>query len=156
MSRRKNRKSRPNLPEAALERARKQAAGEDPDLIEDEPEEEQAVEAEADEPQEEAVPEEQAAPVPASTRTREERRSRRSRRRQPGGVQFSQRRRLDPDRDKDRIDVETIQQMLANPTKFVSEEDLRKEYAFVLSDLKNMGLLAAALMIVMVFLAQFI
>jgi hypothetical protein len=42
MSRRKNRKSRPNLPQAALERARKQAAGEDPDLIEEEPEEEQA------------------------------------------------------------------------------------------------------------------
>ncbi len=46
--------------------------------------------------------------------------------------------------------------MLANPSVEVTEEQLREEYSFVLSDLRNMGILAAALFVVLVLLAQFL
>ena len=46
--------------------------------------------------------------------------------------------------------------MLANPTKFVTEEELREDYRHVITDLRNMGMLAAVLMIALVALAQLI
>ena len=54
------------------------------------------------------------------------------------------------------LDSEAMEEMLANPTKFVTEEELRGEYNYVLLDLRNMGMLAAALMVLLVGLAQFI
>jgi len=36
--------------------------------------------------------------------------------------------------------------MLAHPTMFVTEEQLRENYAYVMADLRKMALLSAALM----------
>jgi hypothetical protein len=44
--------------------------------------------------------------------------------------------------------------LLAHPTKIVSEDELRREYAYVISDLRGMGLLAAALVVLLIALAQ--
>ena len=48
------------------------------------------------------------------------------------------------------LDGEAIAELLANPTKVVTEDDLRAEYGFVTKDLRNMGLLAAVLFIALV------
>lgn len=54
----------------------------------------------------------------------------------------------------DAIDPALVAQLLANPTKEVSEEQLRQEYSYVQADLRNMGLLAAGLVVLLVVLAQ--
>ena len=46
--------------------------------------------------------------------------------------------------------------MLANPTKFVTEDELRGQYNYVLADLRNMGILAAALLVALIVIAQFV
>lgn len=51
-------------------------------------------------------------------------------------------------------DAELTAQLLANPTKFVSEAELRADYAYVLKDLRSMGLLSAGLVVLLVVLAQ--
>ena len=63
---------------------------------------------------------------------------------------------LDSSKKRGQTDQDKIQYMLENPTKIVTEEELRKEYFHVLIDLRNMGLLAAVLIAVLVILAQFI
>ena len=55
----------------------------------------------------------------------------------------------------EKLSPHLIEERLMNPTKFVSEAELRSDYAFVLADLRNMGLLAAGLMVAMVALAAF-
>lgn len=52
------------------------------------------------------------------------------------------------------FDQETIADILAHPTKFVSEEELRSEYAYVLNDIRSMGLLALGLVVLLVVLAS--
>ncbi len=47
-----------------------------------------------------------------------------------------------------------ISEVLENPTKTVTEEDLREQYTYVLADLRSMGLLAAALFALMILAAQ--
>jgi hypothetical protein len=47
------------------------------------------------------------------------------------------------------LDNETIKSMLLNPTKFPTVEDLKTDYAFVVKDLRNMFLLALALVVFM-------
>jgi hypothetical protein len=54
------------------------------------------------------------------------------------------------------LDAAAIRDLLENPTKTVSESQLREDYQHVLVDLRNMGVLAAALMVLLVILAQFI
>ncbi len=54
------------------------------------------------------------------------------------------------------LDNDVIAELLHNPTKYVSEEELHAEYGFVLRDLRNMFVLAAALMVLLVVLAQLI
>lgn len=51
---------------------------------------------------------------------------------------------------------EMLRQALAKPTKFVSEEQLHQEYGYVLSDLRNMFILAGGLFVLLIVLAQFI
>jgi hypothetical protein len=46
-----------------------------------------------------------------------------------------------------------IEQALRNPTKFVSEAELREQYHHVLTDLRNMGMLAVGLIVVLIVLA---
>jgi hypothetical protein len=44
--------------------------------------------------------------------------------------------------------------LLAHPTKIVSEDELRRDYMYVINDLRSMGLLAAALVVLLIVLAQ--
>jgi hypothetical protein len=63
---------------------------------------------------------------------------------------------LERNRKHGDLSQDYIRDILENPTEFVSEEQLREEYQHVLFDLRNMGLLAAALMVLLVLLAQLI
>lgn len=49
---------------------------------------------------------------------------------------------------------ETVSELLRHPTRTVTEGELRKEYSYVLTDLRNMGLVAAGLVVLLVVLAQ--
>ena len=73
----------------------------------------------------------------------------------------AKRRKLSPvqierSRQRGELDNDVINDILRNPTDFVSEAQLREEYQHVLVDLRNMGLLSAVLMVLLVALAQFI
>lgn len=57
---------------------------------------------------------------------------------------------LERRKDEGALDAEFVAERLANPTKVVTEEDLRADYGFVIKDLRNMGLLAAALFIALI------
>ena len=48
---------------------------------------------------------------------------------------------LERRKDAGKLDGEYVAELLANPTKQVSEEDLRADYGFVIKDLRNMGIL---------------
>lgn len=152
--RKKNRKSSaPNLPQATLERARRQAAGEDVDAestIAEEIEEQEL--AEEEEAEEVAVAAAAAATPAPRQRTTQPRPAASARRRSPGRVQASSSRR----QNKGDLDNTMMQNALAHPTKYVSEEQLQEEYGYVVMDIRNMGILAGGLMVVLVLLAQFI
>ena len=49
--------------------------------------------------------------------------------------------------------AQDISEMLANPTKTVSEAELRAQYGFVLRDLRSMGILAGASFVFLIALA---
>jgi hypothetical protein len=51
------------------------------------------------------------------------------------------------------ITPEYVAQMLANPTKVVTEEQLHQQYGYVLADLRNMFILAGALFAALIVLA---
>jgi hypothetical protein len=53
----------------------------------------------------------------------------------------------------DEITSEYVAQMLANPTKVVTEEQLHQQYGYVLADLRNMFILAGALFAALIVLA---
>lgn len=48
------------------------------------------------------------------------------------------------------LDAEYVADLLANPNKTVSEAELRADYSFVMKDLRSMGMLAAALFVLLV------
>jgi len=167
MSKRKQRGGKkPNLPQSTLDRARKQleqdGESDDDEAVEEEAPETAEVAAKASKPAaEKAATTEKSAGEPVASVRRTTRRSeRRSSSRSSSSpsrrsalsdrVNFSQRKK------RDSLDSETIQDMLANPTRIVTEEELRADYAYVLADLRAMGLLAIGLMILLVALAQFI
>lgn len=54
----------------------------------------------------------------------------------------------------EKMSSEMVAQLLANPTKQVTEDELRAHYTYVASDLRSMALLAAGLMVALVVLAQ--
>ncbi len=58
---------------------------------------------------------------------------------------------LERRKDAGNLDGEYVAERLANPTKVVTEDDLRADYGFVIKDLRNMGILAAVLFIALVF-----
>ena len=66
------------------------------------------------------------------------------RRRALGAAQLERR------KDEGALDAEYVAELLANPTKVVSEDDLRADYGFVIKDLRNMGMLAAGLFIALI------
>jgi hypothetical protein len=137
------RREKSDLSQDALERARQEINKAD-------------VPAPAEKPKRETA---SAAPVARSTKSVSERRRERtsssgsgSARRSPNApVQYSQ-----INKKSDAMTPERVQQLLANPTKFVSEDDLRKEYGHVVTDIRNMGILTGVLLVVLVVLAQFI
>lgn len=156
MSKRRNRKSAPNLPKATLDRARRQIDGEDVNEAPDDEVIDEAEDIEEDEPEAEEAPEPAgkatAAPVGTGRRSRRERRSgSTSRRRGPAAPLASSQR-----QNKEQLEVDVIQDMLLNPTKELTEQQLRQEYSHVLKDLRDMLILAAILMLVMTAMAQFI
>ena len=57
---------------------------------------------------------------------------------------------LERRKDEGALDGEYVADLLANPTKIVTEEDLRADYGFVIRDLRNMGILAAGLFIALI------
>ncbi|MCY3979346.1 MAG: hypothetical protein OXG23_14710 [Chloroflexi bacterium] len=60
---------------------------------------------------------------------------------------------LERRKDEGALDAEYVAELLANPTKVVTEDDLRADYGFVIKDLRNMGILAACLFIALVIAA---
>jgi hypothetical protein len=143
MSKRRNRKGTPNIPQDILERARQQIAQQEAASTEtDETVEEGSEEAGtlASKPVTSTVEVNRAehAPSPRS-------RPRRRERMQPARL---------GEKKIDLNDPQTVRELLANPTRIVTEDELRKEYSYVLSDLKSMGMLAAGLVVAMVIVAQ--
>lgn len=57
---------------------------------------------------------------------------------------------LERRKDEGALDADFVAELLANPTKTVTEDDLRADYGFVLKDLRNMGILAACLFIALI------
>ena len=57
---------------------------------------------------------------------------------------------LERRKDAGALDGDYVAELLANPTKVVTEDDLRADYGFVIRDLRNMGILAAGLFIALV------
>lgn len=49
-----------------------------------------------------------------------------------------------------------VAELLANPTREVSEDELRTQYSYVLKDLRSMGILAVVLLIVLLALGFFV
>lgn len=60
---------------------------------------------------------------------------------------------LERRKDEGALDAEYVAELLANPTKLVTEDDLRADYGFVIKDLRNMGILAAGLFIALIIIS---
>ncbi|MCY4073411.1 MAG: hypothetical protein OXG60_19135 [Chloroflexi bacterium] len=127
----KRRRKKPNISKAVLEQARQAAAGGE------------AVASEAEATAEEHAP----SGVVAGSATAETPRRQRRRRRDLQAVQLERR------KDEGALDAEYVADLLANPTKEVSEEELRADYGFVIKDLRNMGILAAGLFVALVLIS---
>jgi hypothetical protein len=147
MAKRKKRRSKknPNLPLAALERARQQL-NEDESVAE-EPGETVIENAENEAVQSAVVAEPGISDADRAALRRERRESRKNQ--DSDSFQYSRRK-----KKSDGMDNAEIEEKLMNPTKFVTEEELRKEYRYVIADLRSMGILAAALLVFLVVLAQ--
>ncbi len=132
MARRKSRKKSPNIPQETLAQARQKNGDADSD------ENTQSGEVAAEDKAVVAV----------------ERRSRRRRRRtsQPSAALKAEREKRGK-KKKDGLTAEEIAYLLSHPTKEVDENELREQYGYVITDLRNMGLLAAALIVLLVVLA---
>jgi hypothetical protein len=139
MAKRRNRA--PNIPAETLERARQQARG----VTEEVP---------VEKPVETKPAPVQSAPA---TRTRTERRSE-VRSSTAGSSRRANLQSGQPGRRTRNIEdmsPEMISNILAHPTKIVTEEELHQQYGYVLTDLRNMFLLAAALFAALILLAIF-
>lgn len=152
MSKRKNRDRAPNIPQETLERARQQAE------IAENVEQQNSKKSDI-------APSEAAARVQETLRVSETSGLSREQRRAAQGVNPARRRPASsglPDaaprprrkRNADELTVAEIEELLANPTKTVTEAELHAHYGYVLKDLRNMGILAAASFIFLIVLAQ--
>ncbi|MEM9954777.1 MAG: hypothetical protein AAF846_24440 [Chloroflexota bacterium] len=128
MAKRRRKSNKPNLPADVLARARKNAG------IEDTPEAEVA----------------ETETTSSSDNSNDDSSSvaeRAARRRKLSTVQ------LERNRKRGELTNEMIAEVLVNPTREVTEAELREDYKHVLVDLRNMGVLAAILVVVLVGLA---
>ena len=137
MSKRKNRNQSPNIPQSTLDRARQQL-GQTEEPIAAEPEvkvEKAARVVEKAQPVVAARPAVERRPRPARTGT--------------GTARTTSRK-------EDKHDISYIRQRLANPTRMVSEAELKAEYSYVMTDLRTMGILATILVIALVVIEKII
>ena len=129
MSKRKNRSAAPNIPQETLERARRQAAGEN-------------VDAEAPKDFKYGTQE---------TTTRAERRAETTTapRKPPTPVTMTAasygNSRLRGQRNRDEMTVMEIDERLNNPDRTVSVDELKRDYSYVVSDIRSMGVLTLVL-----------
>ena len=130
MSKRKNRNQSPNIPQSTLDRARQQLG-----------QTEEPVAAAPEAKVEKAAPVvEKAAPAVAA-RPAVERRPRPAR----SGTSAPR-----TSRKEEKHDMAYSRQRLANPTRIVTEADLKAEYGYVITDLRAMGILATVLVIALI------
>ena len=185
-SKKKSKSTKPNIPQETLQRARQQAgleAAPDPTKPQEAAEvdeQREAIAEEASNLQPEAVAAEAAETVAAAETEQEPevgatdadqtaaaraQRARERRRASTASSSASRRRtqrQVTPEqlarakRKGEELDQEQIAYLLSHPTKQVGNDELRAEYGFVLRDLRNMGLLAALLFVLLVALAQFL
>ena len=125
----KRRRKKPNISKSVLEQARQTATDEGSP----------ASDTSATAPE--------SAPSSLAAASAESPRRQRRRRRDLQSVQLERR------KDEGALDAEYVADLLANPSKEVSEEDLRADYGFVIKDLRNMGILAAGLFVALVVIA---
>ncbi len=59
-------------------------------------------------------------------------------------------------RKDDKHDISYIRNRLANPTRIVTEAQLKAEYGYVISDLRSMGILAALLIAALVVIEKIV
>ena len=129
MSKRKNRNQSPNIPQSTLERARQQLGGDAEQVAAVEPTVEKAA----------AVVEK----AEVAARPVVERRAVRPAR--PAGSPARAAK-----HKEDKHDMAYIRARLANPTRVVTEDQLKQEYGYVIKDLRWMGGLAAIMVIALV------
>jgi hypothetical protein len=129
MTKRKKKRSQPNLPEETLARARREAG------IEEEEESEAAPAAEILRPVESSAP----APRP-----------------RPDALPTAQRRKRRREIVAEDMTHAEIADLLTHPTKTVTVEELKAQYTYVVTDLRSMGALAAFLFIAMIVVARFL
>ena len=85
-----------------------------------------------------------AQPATSATSASESASQRRRRRRDLQSVQLERR------KGEGALEAEYVADVLANPSKIVTEAELRADYGFVIKDLRNMGILAAGLFVALV------
>lgn len=138
MSKRKTRNQSPNIPQSTLDRAREEVNG-----AANEPDEITEIEPIDDKP----VVQFQEMP-----RTAVERRPRTTVSR-TGSRPASNAR---SSRKEEKHDISYIRNRLANPTRIVSEAQLKAEYGYVINDLRSMGILAALLIVALVVIEKIV
>ncbi len=132
--RQRKRMNRPNIPEKTLAQVTQADGAVDAATNEHESD---AAEAIAEELHTDDLSDEQLRAIAAQQRVRQLQEER---------YALREARRSDRKRKKgETLDGADIARLLANPTKEVTEADLRKQYSYVLADLRNMGILAAIL-----------
>jgi hypothetical protein len=142
MSKRKNRTTSPNIPQATLDRARQQISGDTP-VPPAAPVEEAAVEAKV-EPVTQANP----APRPSAARvSASSNRARSNRRTQPAQAKGGR---------KEAMGTDIVRNRLMHPTRVVTENQLREEYGYVMRDLRMIGFISIAMIVLMVVVAQIV
>lgn len=140
---RKKKRNRPNIPQETLNRARQgdvhegaSGAPETPDTSEPEAAEDTGL-AKADE----QIQLENAQQAPSPAQYYEQMRAERYERRAAAAA----RRKRSRNKKGSDVSPDAVANLLAHPTKEVSEEELKMQYNYVLTDLRNMGILAAVL-----------
>ena len=122
----KRRRKKPNIPQAALDHARQEADVDETPAKAEAKEEVKAEKAESKQAE--------AAAKPKPQRRRRDIESAKLQKRKNQGA----------------LDAEYVAEMLANPTKVVTEDELKSDYTYVIQDLRNMGILAAVLFVALI------
>lgn len=129
MARRKRKK--PNIPQAALDNARQELDAETSSTSNEPKTDVEAIKVKDE---------------PKATKTDDKPRSRRRR----GDIESAK---LAKRKNEGTLDADYVSDMLANPTKVVTEDELQVDYAYVIRDLRSMGILAAVLFVALLGIA---